>query len=122
MSLDIMLAIAVLVLFVIVWVLSSRVSRLNDALNRNYAQLANKTDSDDHKRTKQKLERLDENYEHLRKDMWALEDKVQIDMNNVREECKENNNTLYDRLDSLADTLGYKIEDTPNHYKVTIKK
>jgi predicted Holliday junction resolvase-like endonuclease len=122
MSLDIMLAIAVLVLFVIVWVLSSRVSRLNDALNRNYAQLADKTDSDDHKRTKQKLERLDENYEHLRKDMWALEDKVLNDINNVREECKNDNNTLYDRLDALADTLGYTIESTPNHYRVTIKK
>jgi predicted Holliday junction resolvase-like endonuclease len=122
MSLDIMLAIAVLVLFVIVWVLSSRVSRLNDALNRNYAQLADKTDSDDHKRTKQKLERLEEKYDFLNKDMWALEDKVLNDINNVRLECESNNNTVYDRLDSLADTLGYKIEDTPNHYKVTIKK
>jgi predicted Holliday junction resolvase-like endonuclease len=122
MSLDIMLAISVLLLFLIVWVLSSRISQLNKELNRNFAQLADKTDSDDHKRTKQKLERLDEKYELLHKDMWVVEDRVHKDINDVRVECKNDNNTLYDRLDALADVLGYTIENTPNHYRVTIKR
>jgi predicted Holliday junction resolvase-like endonuclease len=122
MSLDIMLAISVLLLFLIVWVLSSRISQLNKELNRNFAQLADKTDSDDHKRTKQKMERLDEKYELLHKDMWSVEDRVHKDINDVRVECKNDNNTLYDRLDALADVLGYTIENTPNHYKVTIKR
>jgi len=122
MSLDIMLAISVLLLFLIVWVLSSRISQLNKELNRNFAQLADKTDSDDHKRTKQKMERLDEKYELLHKDMWVVEDRVHKDINDVRVECKNDNNTLYNRLDALADVLGYTIENTPNHYKVTIKR
>ena len=122
MSLDIMLAISVLLLFLIVWVLSSRISQLNKELNRNFAQLADKTDSDDHKRTKQKMERLDEKYELLHKDMWSVEDRVHKDINDVRVECKNDNNTLYNRLDALADVLGYTIENTPNHYKVTIKR
>jgi len=121
-ALESVLVITSIVLFFIVWVLSSRVSRLNDAVNRSYNRISDCVELTKFNTLENRVERSLEKYEILHKDMWELEDKLQIDMSNVRVECKSNNNTVYDRLDALADTLGYKIEDTPNHYKVTLKK
>lgn len=108
-------------LFLFLLLQESRINKLNNELNRCFKQLGDKPELWKHEHLEKTVNRLQERYEMLYKEIGELESKTFKDIDRAKQDVRTEIDIVYDQLHALAEELGYKISRTPSQYKV-IKK
>jgi len=119
MSIEIMLAVLIVFLFLFLLLQESRINKLNNELNRCFKQLSDKTELWKHEHLEKNVDRLYEKYEFLKKELNASDSKTFKDIDRAKQDMRTELDIVCDQLHAFADELGYKISRTPSQYKVT---
>lgn len=108
-------------LLVLVAIQASQISKLNRLKDVCFKQLDEKTDRWKYEHLEIKIESLDKQSEFLLQELNAADTKTFKDIENAKDQLRNELNVVQDQLRALTNELGYVISKTPSTYQV-IKK
>ena len=119
MVFEIMLVVFAVLLFLFVLLQESRINKLNNELNRCFKLNEEKADVWKHESLSNKIDRLQERYEVLQKDLGETDTRTFKDILNAKDDVRADVKVVRDQLNALANELGYSVSEMPAQYKVT---